>query len=72
MVGLTGVMAIDCSVSEVTVSVVLPETPAKVAVMTEEPALTLVARPLAAIVATEDVSEVQVTADVMSSEVPSE
>ncbi len=65
-------MVIECSVSAVTVSVVFSETLAKVAVITEEPAVTLVARPLAAIVATEVVSEVQVTADVMSLEVPSE
>ncbi len=72
MVGLAGITARDCNVSEVTVSVVLPETLANVAVMTEEPSVTLVTIPFAATLATEVVSEAQLTADVISLEVPSE
>ena len=72
MVGLAGVTVIDCSVAAVTVSVVVPETPPKVAEMTEDPAATLVARPLAEIVATAGEPEVQVTEAEMSWVVPSE
>ncbi len=72
MVGLAGVTAIDCSLAAVTVSVVFADTPVNVAVMTEEPGATLVARPLAAIVATEGMPEVQFTEIVTSWVVPSE
>jgi len=72
MVGLAGVTVIDCSVAAVTVSVVVPETSPKVAEMTEDPAATLVARPLAEIVATAGEPEVQVTEAEMSWVVPSE
>ena len=51
---------------------VLPETLPEVAVMTDEPAPMLVARPLATTVATEVVPEVQVTEEVMFCDVPSE
>ena len=69
---MAGVTAIDCSIAAVTVSVVFPEILAMVAVMNDDPAAALVARPLAVIVATEVVPEVQMTEDVMSCVVPSE
>lgn len=72
MLGLAGVTAIDCSVAAVTVSVVFPEILAMVAVMSDDPAAALLARPLAVIVATAVVPEVQMTEDVMSCVVPSE
>lgn len=72
MDGLAGVTAMDCSVAPVTVSVVFPETLPKVALMTDDPAPTAVARPLAATMASEVVPEVQVTEEVMSCDVPSE
>lgn len=62
----------DCSVADVTVSVVLPDMLPEVAVMTDEPTPMLVARPLAATVATEVVPEDQVTDEVMFCDVPSE
>ena len=72
MLGFAGVIAMDCSVAAVIVSVVLPDTPADFAEMTDEPAATAVARPLAVIVATDVVLEAQVTDDVISCDVPSE
>lgn len=48
-----------------TVSVVAPEIVPEVAVMEVEPALTVVARPAALMVATEDSEETQVTVEVM-------
>ena len=59
-------------VAAVTVSVVLPETLPKVAVISDEPAPTPVARPLETTVAAGVVPEVQLTEAVMSLDVPSE
>jgi hypothetical protein len=56
----------------ITVSVVLPEVPLKVAMMTAEPAPMPAARPLGPTVATEVVPDAQVTDDVMSYVEPSE
>ncbi len=72
MVGLAGVTAIDCSVAAVTVSVAVPERLPQVAVMTDDPTATLVARPPAEIVATEVVPEDHATKAVMSCVVLSE
>jgi hypothetical protein len=72
MDGLRGVTAIDCRVAAVTVSVVLPEMPLEVALMTDDPALMQVARPVAATVAIDVVPEDQVAEDVIFCEVPSE
>ena len=60
IVGVAGVTDINCRVAAVTVSIVLPETLPDVAVMTDEPAPTPVARPLATTVAAEVVPDVQV------------
>ena len=57
---------------DVTVSVVFPEIDPEVAVITEEPATTPVARPFATIVAADVVPDVQVTEVVMFRDVPSE
>jgi hypothetical protein len=72
MDGLAGVTAIVCSVAAFTVSVVLSEMLPDVAVMTDEPTLMLLIRPLAETVATDVVPEDQVTEVVMLSDVPSE
>jgi hypothetical protein len=72
MDGFRGVTVIDCSVAAVTVSVVLPEMPSEVALMTDDPTLTLEARPVAETVATEVVPDDQVAEDVIFREVPSE
>jgi hypothetical protein len=61
LLGLPGVTAIDDSVALVTVRVEVPVSAPRVAVMTDEPTLTLVARPAALIVATPVVAELQVT-----------
>jgi hypothetical protein len=66
MDGLVGVTAMDCNVAAVTVSTSTGEvTPPKLAVMLLVPTPTPVARPPAAIVATEVVPDVQVTVLVM-------
>ena len=52
-------MEIDWRATGVTVSVVLPEIVADVALMIEEPVLTVVARPVALTVATVGVAELQ-------------
>jgi hypothetical protein len=72
MDGFRGVTVIDCSVAAVTVSVVLPEMPSEVALMTDDPTLTLEARPVAETVATEVVPDDQVAEDEIFREVPSE
>ena len=73
--GVTGVTAIDTSVAAVTVSVVLPLIAALVAVMTDVPAATLVARPTEPaafeIVAVPAVAEAQVAVAVRFCVVPS-
>src|SRR5437667_12707679 len=65
MLGFVGVTAIEVRVAAVTVSVVLPETPPKVAVIVVVPAATDVARPCdppaLLIVATAVLDELQVT-----------
>jgi hypothetical protein len=72
MEGLTGVTAIDTSVGGVTVSVSAGLTIlASVAVMLLVPWLILVAKPVAAMVATEGFEEAQVTLDVMFCVLPS-
>jgi hypothetical protein len=72
MDGLTGVTAMDSSVTAVTVSVVLPDALPEVALMTDEPVPTPVAIPPSATVATEVVPDDHVTDAVISREVPSE
>ena len=72
MEGLAGVTAMELKVAAVTVSVVFADVLPMVAVITDEPAATPVARPLALIVATRVSPDDQVTNAVMSSEVPSE
>jgi hypothetical protein len=68
MLGLAGVTAIDDSVALVTVSVVVPDTVPRVAVIVVEPTATDVASPLEPavllIVATDTAEELQVTVDV--------
>jgi len=59
--GFTGVTAMDCSVAAVTVRVVEPVTPLSVALISEVPVFTPVARPLLVIVATVVVPDDQVT-----------
>ncbi len=61
MLGSVGVTSIVDRVAAVTVSVVLPETPPKVAVIVVVPAATDVARPALSIVATPVFDELQVT-----------
>lgn len=72
MLGRAGVTAMDASVADVTVSVVFAVLLPDVAVITEVPAAKPVARPLASMVATPGVPEVQVTNLVISAEVSSE
>jgi hypothetical protein len=69
---LAGVTAMEDSVAGVTVRVVLPEIPPKVAVMVVVPAARAVARPLLLTVAAEVFDEAQVTSGVRSWLVPSE
>src|SRR5207244_11568746 len=66
MLGAVGVTVIVDRVAAVTVSVVLPETPPKVAVIVVIPAATDVARPALSIVAKTVFEELQVTWDVTS------
>jgi hypothetical protein len=73
MLGFVGVIASDCSVAAVTVSVVVPDFPPKVAVISDVPVPTPVASPpLAEIVATVAVAEAHVTLPVRSRTVLSE
>ena len=71
ILGFTGVTVIKLKVAAVTVSVVLPDLLPDVAVMTDVPAVTPVARPPGFIVATEMVTEDQVTDEVISRDMPS-
>jgi hypothetical protein len=71
-VGAVGVTAMDFSVGAVTVKVVVPETPAEVAVMVVEPAAAPVARPAALIAAVAGVDDVHVTEEEISLLEPSE
>ena len=71
ILGLTGVTVIRLKVAGVTVSVVLPDLIPEVAVMTEVPVATPVARPPGFTIATPNVPDDQVTDAVMSCEVPS-
>ena len=71
MLGLVGEIWIEDSVAEVTVSVVLPDFPPKVAVIVGEPAATEVAKPFELMAATEVEDEDQVTESVRSWLVPS-
>ena len=76
MLGLAGVTAIDCKIAAVTVNIVLPDLIPEVAVMTEVPTPTpvarpLVARPLGFTIATPIVPDDQVTDAVISTDVPS-
>jgi hypothetical protein len=70
MLGVAGVMLIETSVAEVTVSVVLPDIPPSVALIVLVPTLTELASPFEPaallIVATVSADEDQVTADVRS------
>jgi hypothetical protein len=59
--GLAGVTAIDTNAAVVTVRVVLPVTPAELALIVDVPLAIEVARPPAAMVATFVFDEVQVT-----------
>ena len=61
-----------CSVADVTVNVVPPETPPKLAVIPDVPAAMPLATPPAVIVATEVAPEDQVASDVTFRVVPSE
>jgi len=70
--GSAGVTAMDTRVAGVTVAVVFPEMLPTVAVITEVPWLTVVARPEGAMVATEPVPEDQADVEVMFWTVPSE
>jgi hypothetical protein len=76
MLGLTGVTAIEDSVAPVTVSVVVPETAPRVAVIVVEPTATDAASPLEPaallIVATAKFEELHVTNDDISCVVESE
>jgi hypothetical protein len=76
ILGVTGVTIIELKVAAMTVSVVspemLPEMLSNVAVMSDWPAATPVARPLALTVATSGASDDQETDAVISREVPSE
>jgi len=71
ILGLTGVTRYQTQVAGVTVNVVLPDLIPEVAVMTEVPVATPVARPLGFTIATPIVPDDQVTDAVMSCEVPS-
>ena len=71
MLGLAGVTAIDCKIAAVTVSVVFPDLLPEVAVMTEVPTPTPVARPPGFTIATPIAPDDQMTDAVMSCEVPS-
>ena len=64
MVGLAGVTAIDSSAADVTVSVVEPVTPLRVADIFDVPVATAVANPAVVIVATEVVADAHVTCPV--------
>ena len=66
MVGKAGVTAMDWRTGTVTVRVVCPDIPFKVAEMTDVPTATAVARPEVLIVATVVVAEFQVTCPLMS------
>jgi hypothetical protein len=70
--GLSGVTDIEDKVALVTVRVAVPDLPFKAAVMVVVPGLAPVARPLALIVATVVLDEVQVAAVVISWLVPSD
>ena len=59
IVGFVGETVIDCSVTDVTVRVVVPETPIWVAVIVVVPAATAVARPLIEMVAIDVFEDVQ-------------
>jgi hypothetical protein len=75
MVGFVGVIASDTKVAGVTVNVLVPETPFRLAVITDVPALTPVASPMLLLVllmvATLVVAEVQFAVAVTSLIVPS-
>ena len=71
MLGFAGVRAIDVKVAGVTVSVVDPLTEPSWAVMVVEPVLEVEARPVAEMVATVVLEEVQVTVAVRFCVVPS-
>ena len=66
IVGLSGVTTIESSTASVTVSEAVPLTPARVAVMVVVPGIRVVAKPPAAIVATELSELVQVAVVVIS------
>ncbi len=70
--GFEGVTVIDTNTAGPTVRVVLPVTPAKLALISEVPCAAPVARPPAVIVATAVFDETQVAELVTSSVVPSE
>jgi len=72
MLGLVGETWIDCSIAEVTASVVLPRTTPDAAVIMTEPGATEVAKPPEATVAMPESDEFQVTDPVKSWFVPSE
>lgn len=68
--GLVGVTAIDTRVGGVTVSVVDPLIPPNAALIPDAPAVTPVARPLGAMVATLVLLELQATKEVRFSALP--
>ena len=71
MLGSAGVTAMEATTAGVTVSVVEPLTVPSVAVMVEEPVVSVEARPLPEMVATVVFDDAQVTELVRSSIVPS-
>ena len=71
ILGLTGVTVIRLKVAGVTVNVVFPDTLPDVAVMTDAPVATPVARPPGFTIATPNVPDDQVTDAVISTDVPS-
>ena len=71
ILGLTGVTVIRLKVAGVTVNVVFPDTLPDVAVMTEVPVATPVARPPEFTIATPIVPDDQMTDAVISTDVPS-
>ena len=71
-VSVAGVMAMDCSVMAVTVSVVLPVTPLAAALMVVEPMATALATPDAEMLAIDVALDVQLAEALRSFVVPSE
>lgn len=71
MLGAAGVNAIELKIASVTVSSVVASSAPKVAVITDEPMATPLARPVALMLATSGSVDDQMTDAVTSGEVPS-